>query len=73
VPLHLRNAPTKLMKQIGYGDQYKYAHDYPGNFAGQEFLPEKIAGTCIYDPGLNTRENEMRQHLKSLWKDKYRY
>jgi len=73
VPLHLRNAPTKLMKQIGYGDQYKYAHDFDGNFAFQEFLPEKLSGTIIYDPGKNPRENEQRQRLKMLWKNKYRY
>lgn len=73
VPLHLRNAPTKLMKEIGYGDQYKYAHDFPGNFAEQEFLPKKIAGTKLYDPGNNARENELRQRLKGLWRGKYGY
>ncbi len=73
VPLHLRNAPTKLMKQIGYGDNYKYAHDYPGNFAEQEFLPAGISGTKLYDPGNNARENEVRQRLKALWKSKYKY
>jgi putative ATPase len=73
VPLHLRNAPTKLMKEIGYGDQYKYAHDFPGNFAFQEFMPEKLSGTNIYNPGNNARENEQRQRLKALWKEKYGY
>lgn len=73
VPLHLRNAPTKLMKNIGYGEDYKYAHDFPGNFAFQEFLPEKLSGLKLYDPGVNARENELRQRLKLLWKDKYNY
>ena len=73
VPLHLRNAPTKLMKNMGYGKEYQYAHDYEGNFAGQEYLPDQIAGTRFYDPGQNPRETEMRRHLKSLWKDKYKY
>lgn len=73
VPLHLRNSPTKLMKEIGYGKQYKYAHDYPGNFISLEFLPEKIANTQLYKPGNNAREAEQRQRLKSLWKDKYNY
>jgi putative ATPase len=73
VPLHLRNAPTKLMKNIGYGEDYKYAHDYPGNFAFQEFLPEKLAGLKLYEPGQNARENELRQRLKLLWKEKYNY
>ena len=73
VPLHLRNAPTKLMKEIGYGDQYKYAHDFPGNFAFQEFLPERISGTTLYEPGNNARENEQRQRMKALWKGKYNF
>jgi putative ATPase len=73
VPLHLRNAPTKLMDNIGYGKDYKYAHDYPGNFASQEFLPEKISGTRLYEPGDNAREKELRARLKSLWKNKYGY
>ena len=73
VPLNLRNAPTKLMKEIGYGDQYKYSHDFPGNFAFQEFLPEKISGTVLYDPGNNPREREMRERMKNLWKTKYKY
>jgi len=73
VPLHLRNSPTKLMKEIGYGKEYKYAHDFPGNFAYQEFLPEKLSGTLFYDPQNNTREKELRARLKALWKSKYRY
>jgi putative ATPase len=73
VPLRLRNAPTKLMKEQGYGEGYQYAHDYENNFVAQEFMPEKIAGTKLYDPGLNPRENELRQRLKKLWKEKYGY
>lgn len=73
VPLHLRNAPTKLMKDIGYHDGYKYAHDYPGNFVEQEFLPEEISGTRLYSPQDNPREMELRRSLKAKWKDKYGY
>lgn len=73
VPLPLRNAPTKLMKDIGYGKTYKYSHDYPGNFVDQEFLPEEIAGTRLYEPGVNSRENALRDYLKKQWKDKYGY
>lgn len=73
VPLHLRNAPTKMMKNEGYGKGYQYAHDYPQNFAFQEYLPEKIAGTKLYEPSQNQRENEMRARLKQLWKEKYGY
>jgi putative ATPase len=73
VPLHLRNAPTKLMKELGYGDEYKYSHDYDNNFAEQEFLPEALKNTTIYDPGSNSRENELRTFLKNRWKDKYGY
>ncbi len=73
VPLHLRNAPTKLMKDIGYGKDYKYAHSYEGNFAELEFLPNKLSGTRIYEPGENTREEEIRKKLKKLWKNKYKY
>lgn len=73
IPLHLRNAPTKLMKDQGYGKGYKYAHSYPGNFAEQEFLPAEISGTKFYAPGDNARENEMRKRLKALWKEKYGY
>ncbi len=73
IPLHLRNAPTKLMKDMDYGKGYKYAHNYPGNFAFQEFLPDDISGTKLYNPGDNNRENEMRKRLKALWKEKYGY
>ncbi len=73
VPMHLRNAPTKLMKDIGYSDGYKYAHDYQGNFVEQEFLPSEISGTRFYSPQNNPRENEMRNSLRSKWKEKYGY
>ena len=73
VPIHLRNAPTPLMKELGYGEEYKYSHDYANNFAEQEFLPEAISGTPIYEPGNNTRENSTREFLKNRWKDKYGY
>lgn len=73
VPLHLRNAPTKLMKELNYGKDYQYAHNYAGNFVKQEFLPDAIKGKCIYNPGDNPRENEMRKRLKYLWEDKYQY
>lgn len=73
VPLHLRNAPTKLMKSMGYGKDYQYAHDYEGHFAGQEYLPDTIAGTKFYEPGQTPREHELRKYLKELWKDKYKY
>ncbi|MGB2128286.1 MAG: replication-associated recombination protein A [Flavicella sp.] len=73
VPLHLRNAPTKLMKDLDYGKNYKYAHDYPGNFVTQEFLPKEIVNTTFYEPSENPRENDFRNSLKSRWKDKYNY
>jgi putative ATPase len=73
VPIHLRNAPTPLMKELGYGEEYKYSHDYVNNFAEQEFLPEAITGTAIYEPGNNARENSTREFLKNRWKDKYGY
>lgn len=73
VPLHLRNAPTQLMRDLGYKDGYLYAHDFEGNFAYQEFLPEKISGTRFYEPGKNPKENDMRNHLRILWKEKYGY
>jgi len=73
VPLHLRNAPTKLMQSMGYGKDYQYAHDYEGHFAGQEYFPEPLAGTKLYDPGPTARENELRKYLKENWKDKYKY
>jgi putative ATPase len=73
VPMHLRNAPTKLMKNIGYGKDYQYAHDFVNNFIFQEYLPDEIAGTKLYEPGQNARENELRQYLKRLWQEKYGY
>jgi putative ATPase len=73
VPLHLRNAPTKLMKNIGYGKEYKYAHAYEDNFVLQDFLPDKIANTLLYDPGKNAREEEVRKWLHARWKGKYGY
>jgi putative ATPase len=73
VPLQLRNSPTKLMKQLDYGTDYKYAHDYENNFTEQEFLPDDIKGTKIYEPGNNDRETEQRKYLKKLWKEKYGY
>ncbi|HWS59448.1 MAG TPA: replication-associated recombination protein A [Flavobacterium sp.] len=73
VPIHLRNAPTKLMKDLGYGDEYKYSHDFANNFAEQEFLPDAIKETVIYNPGNNSRENSNREFLKNRWKDKYGY
>ncbi|WP_242155276.1 replication-associated recombination protein A [Aestuariivivens sediminis] len=73
VPLEIRNAPTQLMKELGYGDHYKYAHNYEDNFAEQEFLPESIKNTRLYDPGSNAREKGQRDFLKSRWKDKYGY
>jgi len=73
VPLHVRNAPTGLMKRMGYGKNYKYAHSYESNFTEQEFLPAEIKGTVFYDPGKNPREEELRKFLKTLWRDKYGY
>lgn len=73
VPIHLRNAPTKLMKELGYGEDYKYSHDYTNNFVEQEFLPDAISNTPLYIPGNNSRENTTREFLKNRWKDKYGY
>jgi putative ATPase len=73
VPLHLRNAPTRLMKEIGYGKDYRYAHDFSRNFVDQEFLPDGLSGTKFYDPQNNSREQELRQRLKELWKQRYGY
>jgi putative ATPase len=73
VPLHLRNAPTKLMKDLGYKKGYEYSHSFENNFSAQEYLPEKISGTAFYEPGKNAREEEMRKFLKQLWKEKYKY
>lgn len=73
VPLSIRNAPTKLMKELGYGNNYQYAHDFKNNFVAHEFLPEELSGTAFYEPGNNPKENSFRNYLKSLWKDKYNY
>lgn len=73
VPLHIRNAPTKLMKDLNFGAEYKYAHAYPGNFVVQEFLPKEISGVKLYDPGQNSQEEKLRQSLRDKWKEKYKY
>ncbi|OIQ93215.1 replication-associated recombination protein A [mine drainage metagenome] len=73
VPLHIRNAPTKLMKDLDYGKNYQYSHLGEGNFIEQEYLPEKLIGTAFYKPGNNARENELRKFLKERWKGKYNY
>jgi putative ATPase len=73
VPIHLRNAPTKLMKELGYGEEYKYSHDFANNFAEQEFLPTEISETTFFEPGENAREKEIHQFLKNRWKNKYGY
>ncbi len=73
VPLHLRNAPTKLMKELGYGRDYRYAHNYEEHFVAQDYLPEKLSGRIFYEPGDNAREAEIRKRLKALWGEKYKY
>ena len=73
VPLHIRNAPTKLMKDLDYGKGYKYAHDFAGNFVIQEFLPDQLAGSAFYQPGNNPREQETRRQLHEKWQGKYGY
>ncbi len=73
VPLHLRNAPTKLMRDLGYGENYKYAHNHSGNFIDQEFMPESISGSTFFKPGNNVKENQWRDQLKNRWKGKYNY
>jgi putative ATPase len=73
VPLHIRNAPTRLMKNLGYGKDYQYSHSYDKNFSPQEYLPEEISGKKFYNPGKNAREEELRKFLKERWKDKYGY
>ncbi|MFJ1425201.1 replication-associated recombination protein A [Capnocytophaga canimorsus] len=73
VPIHLRNAPTKLMKELNYGKDYKYSHDFENNFAFQDFLPEDLQGTTLYEPGDNPRENALRTYLKNLWGERYNY
>jgi putative ATPase len=73
VPLHLRNAPTKLMKKMGYGADYQYSHNGVGNFIKQEYLPEKISGKLFYEPGKNAAEEKSREFLRKRWKEKYGY
>jgi putative ATPase len=73
VPLHIRNAPTQLMKNLDYGKNYQYSHSFENNFSEQEYLPKEIAGKKFYDPGKNAREEELRKFLKNLWKEKYGY
>ena len=73
VPLHIRNAPTKLMKDLGYGKDYKYAHQYEGNFIQDDFLPDKIKNTKLYEPQDNIREKEIKEKLGKMWKGKYKY
>lgn len=73
VPLHLRNAPTKLMAELDYGKDYEYAHDFAGNFSDQEFLPDELSGSAIYEPSDNNRENDLRSRLRALWGSKYGY
>lgn len=73
VPIHLRNAPTKLMKEIGYGKEYLYAHDFPGHFVQQEYMPDALSGHKIFEPQPNARENDLRKYLKTNWVDKYGY
>ncbi|WP_209332441.1 replication-associated recombination protein A [Lunatimonas salinarum] len=73
VPLHLRNAPTKLMKDLNYGKEYKYSHDYENNFISQEYMPDELKNARLYDPGANPRENELRKYLQKLWGKKYGY
>ncbi|MFT4943138.1 MAG: putative ATPase [Patiriisocius sp.] len=73
VPFSIRNAPTKLMKELGYGENYEYAHDYENGFVPHEFLPEEITGATLYQPGNNAKENQLKTYLKGLWKDKYNF
>ena len=73
VPLSLRNAPSKLMKDLEYGKEYQYSHNYPNNFVDQEFMPDEISGTKLYEPGENQRENQFREILKNRWKNRYDY
>ena len=73
VPLSIRNAPTQLIKELGYGKDYEYAHNYEGNFIAHEFLPEEIKGTSFYKPGNNPKENSLKIYLKNLWREKYHF
>lgn len=71
VPLHLRNAPTKLMKQLGYGENYKYAHDYPGHFVQQQFMPDELKETRIWEPQDNAAEQKHKERMKQLWGNRF--
>ena len=73
MPLHLRNAPTRLMKDLGYHEGYRYAHDFEGNFVPDNYLPQEISGTVFYDPGENARESEIRKQLEARWQKIYNY
>ena len=73
MPLSIRNAPTRLMKDMNYGKGYQYAHSFENNFANMEFLPDALRGTKLYDPGNNAREDELRRYLRDRWKEKYGY
>ena len=73
IPLHLRNAPTKLMKELNYGKGYQYSHNNPKKLDEQEFMPEEIIGTTLFEPGNNTREKDMRKNLQAVWEEKYGY
>src|SRR5690606_39909620 len=73
VPLHLRNAPTKLINESNYGVEYQYSHDFPGNFVEQEFMPETLSGVKLYDSGMNVAEDKLRQSLRAKWRKKYNY
>ncbi|GEQ85619.1 ATPase AAA [Patiriisocius marinistellae] len=73
VPLSIRNAPTKLMKELGYGDNYAYAHNYEGNFIAHEFMPKELSNKTLYTPGNNSKENQLKKYLQSLWKEKYNF
>lgn len=72
VPLHLRNAPTKLMKELGYGTNYLYSHDYPGNFVNQEFMPDELKKTSFFTSGSSSKEQEIEQFITNKWGDKYK-
>ncbi|MCK9326380.1 MAG: replication-associated recombination protein A, partial [Bacteroidales bacterium] len=73
VPLHLRNAPTKLMKELGYGRDYNYPHDQPGHFLEEEYLPDQISGTKFWEPDENIKERDLREKMRKLWSDRYTY
>ena len=73
IPLSIRNAPTTLMKELGYGHDYQYAHNYENNFVNHEFMPDEVKNIRLYEPGNNPRENAQREFLRQRWKDKYGY